>query len=92
MSKKNCPPEQLQSIFDIIRNNVIFQVKVIAKSSENKIFLENGLIKVKINEIPKNGRANAALEGLFCETFDLPHGSFKVISGFKASLKKMRLV
>ena len=48
----------MEEIEKIIKSGKIFEIKVITKSSVNKIYFKNNIIKVKIREIPENGKAN----------------------------------
>lgn len=65
----------------------IFEIKVIPKSSENKIYLENDKIKVKIREVPEDGKANKAVIDLFSKTFKIPKKNVEIVSGLKSSKK-----
>lgn len=69
--------------------NEIFEIKVIAKSGENKIILGENMIKVKITEIPENGKANKAIIELFSKKLKIPKRDIEIISGFTNSIKKI---
>lgn len=80
-------------LLDFIRsNNNIIQIKVIPKSSENKIIFENenNLIKVKVREIPENGKANVAIIDLFHKNLKIPKSNIEIISGHTNSIKKIK--
>lgn len=77
----------MEEIKNIIENKKTFEIKVITKSSCNKIYLENGIIKVKIREIPENGKANKAIIELFSKTFKIPKKNIKIIKGQTSSNK-----
>lgn len=74
---------------DFIPINKIFEIKVIAKSKENKIYYENNIIKIKVTEIPENGKANKAIVKLISEKLKIPKGNIEIISGFTNSIKKI---
>ena len=77
-----------KELFDYIKlNNGYVEIKVIAKSSENKIFFDNNILKVKIREIPEKGKANNAIINIFSKTLDLSKNKIKIVSGFKNSKK-----
>ena len=69
--------------------NKIFEIKVIAKSGENKIILGENIIKVKITEVPENGKANKAIIELFSKKLKIPKRDIEIISGFTNSIKKI---
>lgn len=77
----------MEEIKNIIENKKTFEIKVITKSSCNKIYLENGIIKVKIREIPENGKANKAIIELFSKTFKIPKKNIEIIKGQTSSNK-----
>lgn len=74
---------------DFIPINKIFEIKVIAKARENKIYLENNIIKVKVTEVPEDGKANKAIVKLFSEKLKIPKSNIEIISGFTNSIKKI---
>lgn len=74
---------------DFIPINKIFEIKVIAKAKENKIYLENNIIKVKVTEVPEDGKANKAIVKLFSEKLKIPKSNIEIISGFTNSMKKI---
>lgn len=47
----------LEEIKQTIQTEKPFEIKVTTKSSCDKIYMENGIIKVKIREIPEDGKA-----------------------------------
>lgn len=84
--------EEKEKIFNIIQTNKIFDIKVIAGSSVDKIYLENDIIKVKVREIAENGKANKAIIDLFSKTFKIPKKSINIIRGIKSSSKTIQLL
>ena len=69
--------------------NEIFEIKVIAKSGENKIILGENIIKVKVTEVPENGKANKAIIVLFSKKLKIPKRDIENVSGFTNSIKKV---
>ena len=76
---------------NFIQLNKPFEIKVITHSSINKIYIENNIIKVKIKEIPENGKANKSLIELFSKTFKVPKKNINILKGNK-SLNKLLLI
>ena len=77
-------------LVDYIKSkNGYINIKVITKSSENKIFFENNLIKVKINEVPENGKANIAIINLFHKYLSIPKNRINIIKGKTNSQKTL---
>ena len=68
-------------------NNGYVNIKVISRSSENKIFFDNDILKVKIREVPENGRANSAIIDLFSKTLGLSKNKIKIVRGTTNSKK-----
>ena len=68
-------------------NNGYVNIKVIAKSSENKISFDNDFLKVKIREVAENGRANSAIINLFSKTLGLSKNKIKIVRGTTNSKK-----
>ena len=79
----------MEEIEKIIKSGKIFEIKVITKSSVNKIYFKNNIIKVKIREIPENGKANKAIIDLFSKTFKIPKKNINIIKGEKSSVKSL---
>lgn len=84
--------EDKEIIFNLIQNKKIFDVKVITKASVDKIYLENDIVKVKIREIPENGKANKAIIELFSKTFKIPKKNIDIIKGLKSSNKTIQFL
>lgn len=78
-------------LINFIKQNNIFDIKVVAHSSEDKIiFLENK-IKVKIRAIAENGEANKSIVNLFSKTLKIPKNNIEIIFGFKNSNKALKI-
>lgn len=81
---------EYNKITEIVKNK-IFNIKVVTKSSKNEVFLENDIIKVKITEIPENGKANKAIIDLLSKTFKISKNKISIISGLKSSNKTIKI-
>lgn len=75
----------------ISKNNGLLNIKVITKSSKNEILFDDAIIKVKITEIPENGKANKAIVDLFSKTFKIPKNKIAIIKGLKSSNKTIKI-
>lgn len=84
--------EEKEKIFNIIKEKTIFDIKVVAGSSVDKIYLENNIIKVKVREIAENGKANKAIINIFSKTFKIPKKDINIIRGTKSSNKTIQLL
>ena len=79
--------EEKEKIFNIIKEKTIFDIKVVAGSSVDKIYLENNIIKVKVRE-----KANKAIINIFSKTFKIPKKDINIIRGAKSSNKTIQLL
>lgn len=84
--------EEKEKIFNIIKEKTIFDIKVVAGSSVDKIYLENDIIKVKVREIAENGKANKAIINIFSKTFKIPKKDINIIRGAKSNNKTIQLL
>ena len=89
--KRDNPKKSNNSIIDIIPFNEIIEIKVITKASENKIYLDNDLIKVKTTAVPENGQANKTIIELFSKFLKIPKKNIEIVSGFTNSIKRIIL-
>lgn len=77
----------MDEIQEIITAGKPFEIKVITKASCDRLYLENEVIKVKIREIPENGKANKAIINLFSKSFKIPKSKIEIIKGQTSSNK-----
>ena len=75
----------------IVRNNGIIMVKVITRSSCNSVLVDGDMLKIKIREIPENGRANVAIVDLLHKILKVPKSDIEIVAGKTNSLKKIVL-
>ena len=81
--------EELNNIFNIINTQKVIDIKVITRSSVNKIYFENNIVKVKIREVPEDGKANIAVIDVLSKNLKIAKSNIKIISGFTNSHKKV---
>lgn len=81
----------MNDIESVINSKEAFEIKVITKASKNEIYFENNIIKVKITEIPENGKANKAIITLFSKKFKIPKKNIMIIKGEKSSNKIVKI-
>ena len=82
----------MEELYNFIEKNPgILSIKVIPKSSENKIVFDedSGTVKVKIREVPEDGKANIAVIDVFSRNLKIAKSNIKIISGFTNSHKKV---
>lgn len=67
---------------------MIIHVKVIPKSSQNKIIgFENDVLKIKCTTAPEKGKANQAVINLLAKYYDVPKSSITILKGKSSSIK-----
>ena len=72
--------------------NTIIEVKVLPRSSMNRIVCEEkGVFKVKLTAPPVEGKANKALTELIARRLGLPKGGVEITSGERSRLKTVRI-
>lgn len=82
----------MEELYNFIgKNHGILSIKVIPKSSENRIIFDedSGTVKVKIREVPEDGKANTAVIDVFSKNLKIAKSNIKIISGFTNSHKKI---
>lgn len=82
----------MDEIKNLINSKELLEIKVIAGSSVDKIYMENGIIKVKTREIPENGKANKSIISLFSKTFKIPKKNIEIVFGQKSSNKVLKII
>lgn len=73
----------------VVRNNGVIMVKVITRSSCNSVVVDGDVLKIKIREIPENGRANVAIVDLLHKTLKIPKSCIEIVAGKTNSVKKI---
>jgi uncharacterized protein (TIGR00251 family) len=71
---------------------VTFAVKVVPRSSKNKIELAEGdALKVRLTAPPVEGKANAALVKFLAEALGVSRAQIEIVSGEKSKQKIVRV-
>jgi hypothetical protein len=79
-------------MFQEINNGILFEVKIIPKSSKNEIIgWEENRLKVKIKEIPEKGKANKELIGFLSKTLKIAKSNIKIVKGETSRIKKVEI-
>lgn len=73
----------------IVKNNGVVMVKVITRSSCNSVVVDGDMLKVKIREIPENGKANIAIVDLLHKTLKIPKSDIEIVAGKTNSVKRV---
>ena len=70
------------------------KVKVIAKSSENRVEYdkENDLYKVKVTVVPEKGKANESVTRLLADYFKTNKSNVSLISGQGSNAKVVEII
>lgn len=68
-------------------------MKVTPRASRNEIigWSDDGILKIKLNAPPVDGKANRALVEFLSEESDIPKSSFSIVRGESARLKRIRI-
>ncbi len=72
---------------------MILKIKVMARSSSNKVLGEmpDGTLKVKLTAPPVDGKANEALIELLAETYAVPPSWVRIVKGHTSSIKMVEI-
>lgn len=71
---------------------VVAELKVVPRASENEIRREaGGLLKVRLQAPPVDGKANKALVKFLAETLNVSKSSITIVSGEKGRNKVVRI-
>jgi uncharacterized protein YggU (UPF0235/DUF167 family) len=82
MKKSNLQPEEIDKIREYIsQNNFVVNVKVTPGSRSEEICVENGLLRMKVREIPENGKANATVISLLASVLGAPRDKIIIVRG-----------
>lgn len=73
----------------VVKNNGLIIAKVITKSSCNQISVDEEMLKIKIREIPENGKANVAVVDLLHKILKVPKSNIEIVSGKTNSVKRI---
>ena len=71
---------------------MIVQVKVIPKSSQNKIVgFEGEVLKIKCTAVPEKGKANEVVIGLLAKHYKVPKSALTILKGHSSSKKTIEI-
>lgn len=76
----------------VARNNFIISVKVIPKSRAEDVFLENDLLKIKVKEIPEDGRANMAVRSVLAGVLGISMDDIMIVRGGHSGNKVIKII
>lgn len=73
-------------------DGIIFCIKVIPGSSKSAFSaVEDGVLKIKLNSPPVDGRANAECINLLSKTFRVAKSSIVILSGERSKQKRIKI-
>ena len=77
---------------EIIKNETIFTIYLQPGAKKSEVCgTHDGHIKIKVNSLPVDGKANAALIQFLSDILDIPKSSIELISGKKSRIKKVKI-
>lgn len=83
---------KLSTKVDKLTNGIRFYIRVIPKSSKNILCVtKEGLIKLKINAPPIDGKANEACIKLIAESLGISKANVRIVSGLKSRNKVVEI-
>ena len=66
-------------------------IKVIPQSSQNKIFVEKDVLKIKITDAPHKGKANAKIIKILAQHFKVSKSQIEIIKGLTSRNKIVKI-
>lgn len=70
---------------------MIIAIKVKPNARQNRLSFENGMITVRIQAVPTDGRANEAVVRFIAEQLDVPRSTVRIVGGFTAPFKRLEI-
>ena len=70
---------------------MIVQVKIIPKSSQDKIVREGDSFKIKVTDAPEKGKANNKVIKLLAKEFEVPKSQIEIIKGLTKRDKLIKI-
>jgi hypothetical protein len=71
---------------------ILFDVKVTPHGREDKIFLNNGEINIRINSAPVEGRANKAVKEFLSVLLSVPGRNITILRGLSSRHKLIKVL
>ncbi|AAC67985.1 DUF167 domain-containing protein [Chlamydia trachomatis] len=70
----------------------VLEVRVTTKARENRVVcLEDGILRVRVTEVPEKGKANDAVVALLANFLSIPKSDVTLIAGEASRRKKVLL-
>lgn len=72
------------------KNGIILNIHVIPNASKTQISgIYNGFLKIKVNAVPEDGKANRELTKFLCEIFNIKKSDLILIKGARRKDKQI---
>lgn len=83
----------MKNIFYEDKSGIMFNCKIVPKSSKNQIsILDNETLKINVKSPPVNGKANKELISFIAKKFGLKKKDVIIVSGEKSKNKKVKIL
>ena len=79
------------SLADLAIPGTTITVRVTPNARDNKVVMDNGVIKIGVTVSPEDGKANAAVTVLLSKALGVPKSSLTLVQGQKSRHKIFRL-
>lgn len=79
------------SLADLAIPGTTITVRVTPNARDNKVVMDNGVIKIGVTAPPEDGKANAAVMVLLSKALGVPKSSLTLVQGHKSQHKIFRL-
>jgi uncharacterized protein (TIGR00251 family) len=79
------------SLADLAIPGTTITVRVTPNARDNKVVMDNGVIKIGVTAPPEDGKANAAVTVFLSKALGVPKSSLTLVQGQKSRHKIFRL-
>ncbi|WP_416883807.1 DUF167 domain-containing protein [Marivita sp.] len=79
------------SLADLAIPGTTITVRVTPNARDNKVVMDNGVIKIGVTATPEDGKANAAVTVLLSKALGVPKSKLTLVQGHKSRDKIFRL-
>ncbi|WP_300585236.1 DUF167 domain-containing protein [Marivita sp.] len=79
------------SLADLAIPGTTITVRVTPNARDNKVVMDNGVIKIGVTAPPEDGKANAAVTVLLSKALGVPKSKLTLVQGHKSRHKIFRL-
>ena len=69
------------------KTDIVFEARVTARSSRNKIVIEGTVVRIYIHTVPEDGKANRECIKLLSDFFSVPKKDVSIVKGEKSRNK-----